>query len=496
MDRRNFLSAAGLGLAASTMQVPALAAAATLPATNRKGTAARRNEAFPKDFWWGAATAAYQLEGAVSEDGRKPSIWDTFSHTPGRVHNGENGDIACDHYHRFKEDVKLMADLGVKHYRFSLSWPRILPDGRGAVNEKGVDFYKRLVEELHRNGITPHATLYHWDLPQALQDRYRGWESREIVDDFADYATVAVQRLGDGIPNWITLNEIASFALIGYGVGTAGSHAPGIALSRPRDQYQVLHHALLAHGRGCQAIRAAAKGKCHVAIADNFIPAVPVIETPEHIEAARLAFTRSDWNIAITPLLTGKYDPFWLEQAGAEGPVIRQGDMELIHQKLDGLGYNSYTGSYVKASSKPAGFEFVPLFENYPKMGMPWLNHVPESIYWGIRMISDALGQKELPIFISENGCADSGPTDAPGEMQDIDRVMYLRSYMRQVQRAMNEGYPVVGYFPWSLMDNFEWAAGYGKRFGFIHVDYKTQKRTPKLSYRWYQETIRRNRIL
>jgi beta-glucosidase len=325
-----------------------------------------------------------------------------------------------------------------------------------------------------------------------LQDRYRGWESREVVNDFADYATQVAKRLGDRVTQWMTLNEILTFAMVGYGVKASAPHAPGLSLGRPKDRWQVVHHALLAHGRACQAIRAASPGPCSVAIAENFSPFVPVIETPEHIEAVRLAFTRTEANGAIiTPLLTGTYDPFWLAQQGAEAPEIRAGDMETIHQKLDGLGFNCYTGTYVRAASTPAGFELLPMFDGYPKMALPWLNFVPESIYWGIRMIKDALGQGQLPIFITENGCADAGPTDGGAEVQDIDRVMYLRSYLRQVQRAVDEGYTVVGYFPWSLMDNFEWAEGYAKRFGLVYVDYATQRRTPKLSYRWFQQVIR-----
>ena len=498
MDRRHFITTASLGIAANSVSATTLGAAPVAGASPDTGAhRVQGNAPFPATFWWGAATAAYQLEGAVAEDGRKPSIWDTFSHTAGKIVNGDTGDVACDHYHRYKDDVRLMADLGVRHYRFSIAWPRVIPDGRGSVNEKGVDFYKRLVDELLAHGITPHATLYHWDLPQALQDRYRGWESREVVDDFAAYATAVVKRLGDRVTHWMTLNEILTFTMVGYGVGAPAPHAPGRALGRPKDRWQVVHNALLAHGRGCQAIRAASPGPCTVAIAENYSSFVPVIETPEHIEAARLAFTRTEANGAIiTPLLTGQYDAFWLEQRGAEAPEIRAGDMETIHQPLDRLGFNCYTGSYVRAAATPAGFEVLPMFDGYPRMALPWLTFVPESIYWGIRLLRDALGNGTLPIFISENGCADSGPTGGASEAQDIDRVMYLRSYLRQVQRAVTEGYPVVGYFPWSLMDNFEWAEGYTKRFGMVHVDYATQKRTPKLSYRWFQQVIREHTVV
>ncbi len=494
MLRRNFLKATAIGVAAEGLQANLLGASSLLQAP---ADAPAPATGFPKTFWWGAATAAYQLEGAAALDGRKPSIWDTFSHTAGKVRNGDTGDVATDHYHRFKEDVKLMADLGVKHYRFSSSWSRVIPDGRGAVNDKGVDFYSRLVDELLAHGITPHCTLYHWDMPQALQDKYRGWESREVVDDFAAYATVMAKRLGDRITHWMTLNEVQTFTQVGYGINNPAPHAPGVALASEKDRWQLTHHALLAHGKACQAIRAAAPKKPFVAIAENFSPFIPVIETPEHIEATRLAFTRSYANGGIImPLLTGHYDSYWLQQRGANAPDVKAGDMELIHQPLDGLGFNCYTGTYVHAASNAAGYAEVPMFDKFPKMGTPWLNCIPESIYWGIRMIKDAVGQKTLPIYITENGCADSGPTQGQTEVQDIDRVMYLRAYVRQVQRAVAEGYKVVGYFPWSLLDNFEWADGYATRFGMVYVEYTTQKRTPKLSYRWYQQLIRTGNIV
>lgn len=489
MQRRSFLKATALGVAAEGLHAHVLGAA---PAVHGAAAIARSSPGFPKNFWWGAATAAYQLEGAAAEDGRKPSIWDTFSHTPGKVNKGDTGDVATDHYHRFKDDVRLMAELGVTHYRFSISWSRVIPDGRGAVNDTGVDFYSRLVDELLRNGITPHATLYHWDLPQALQDRYRGWESREVVADFGTYAALMARRLGDRVTHWMTINEILTFTQVGYGVGVPAPHAPGLALATEKERWQTSHHALLAHGTAVQAIRASAPVKPFIAAAENFNPFIPVIETPAHIEATRLAFTRTYANGGIiVPMLTGQYDPFWLQQRGANAPTIRDGDMALIHQPLDGLGFNCYTGAYVRAADTAAGFEEIPMFDKFPKMGTPWLNCVPESIYWGIRMVRDALGKRELPIFISENGCADSGPTSSTQAVQDIDRVMYLRAYLGQVRRAVTEGHNVVGYFPWSLLDNFEWADGYATRFGLVHVDYATQQRTPKLSYRWYQQVIR-----
>ncbi len=490
MQRRQFLKAAAATAAVQTVSARSVNAESL--AGVAQAAAPTRAPAFPKSFWWGAATAAYQLEGAANEDGRKPSIWDTFSHTKGKTVNGDTGDVACDHYHRFKEDVKLMADLGVKHYRFSIAWPRIIPDGRGTVNEKGLDFYKRLVDELLTHNITPHATLYHWDLPQALQDKYKGWQSREVADDFATYAGVVVKRLGDKITQWMTINEMQTMAYVGYGVKSPSGHAPGIALASNKERHQITHHTMLAHGKACQAIRAASPRPCKISIVENISPYIPVIETPEHINAAKLAFTRSETNGSIiVPLLTGAYDPFWMKAHAAEVPDMQPDDLKTIHQPIDSLGFNCYTGTYVRAADTPAGYVEIPMFDKFPKMGTAWMNCVPESIYWGIRMVRDALGKTALPIFIAENGCADSGPTPSDTQVQDVDRVMYLRAYLAQVARALHEGHKVVGYFPWSLLDNFEWDQGYSQRFGLVHVDYTTQKRTPKLSYDWYKQVIR-----
>lgn len=496
MNRRLFIQAAALGACAGGLAPGAEVSAAG--SSQPDPAPARGGPGFPRDFWWGAATAAYQLEGGAAADGRGPSIWDTFSHMEGKVAHGDTGDVACDHYHRYREDVRLMADLGVKHYRFSISWSRVMPEGRGKLNPKGLDFYRRLVDELLAAGIVPHATLYHWDLPQALQDRYAGWQSREIVQDFADYATAMAKNLGDRVRHWMTLNEVATFVhWCGYGIQRPGEHAPGVSLSRPKERWQVMHNALMAHGAACQALRAASPGQCNVSIAENFESFVPVMETQEHIAAARRAFTSTELNGAIiTPLLTGRYDPKWWAERGAEAPDVKAGDLELICQPLDSLGFNCYTGNYVRAADTPRGYDVLPWFDGYPKLNMPWLAFVPEAIYWGVRMIGDALGRRDLPIFISENGCADGNRADARGVVLDTDRIMYLRSYLRQVQRAMSDGCPVVGYFPWSLLDNFEWACGYEKRFGMVHVDYKTQKRTPKLSYGWYQQVIRHNSVL
>ena len=489
-SRRTFLS--------QSAGVATLLAAAGMPATVASAASHRRSrDAFPRDFCWGAATAAFQIEGATREDGRLPCVWDTFCRQPGATKNGDTGDVACDHYHRFADDVKLMSELGVKHYRFSIAWPRIVPEGRGAVNEKGVDFYSRLVDTLLQAGITPHATLFHWDSPQALEDRYGSWRSREIATDFADYCTHVVKRLGDRITNWMTINEIFCFTYLGYGVGKVPQHAPGTIVKSRQEVLQTVHHALLAHGLGCQAIRAATPKPAQVALVVNFDSYIPVIETPENIVAAQKAFVAEEHNgTVLVPALTGQYNEEALATLGADAPQVRDGDMQIIGQPLDVLGYNIYTGSYVRAADNARGYELLPLNRDYPQMHMPWLNLVPESLYWGVRMITEALGKKHLPILITENGCATDDEVSPTGEVFDLSRILYLRAYLHNMQRAIAEGFPVKGYFHWSLLDNFEWSWGYTRRFGITRVDYPTQQRTPKESFRWYQKVIQENRIL
>ncbi|MBD1996035.1 beta-glucosidase [Leptolyngbya sp. FACHB-541] len=451
---------------------------------------------FPDSFLWGSATASYQIEGAVKEDGRKPGVWDTFSAKWGRVIDRQTGAIACDHYHRYPEDVKLMADLGIKHYRFSIAWPRIIPDGRGAVNEAGVDFYRRLVDCLRDHGITPHATLFHWDSPQALEERYGSWRSREMARDYADYVTAVVTRLGDRITHWMTINEIPCFTHMGYGTKQP-PHAPGTVVKTWKEVWQTSHHALLAHGLGCQAIRAASPVACSVVLVDNPAVTVPVDESPANVAAAQKAFPTCGQNGGITfPALTGAYSPAMLEQLGDQAPDIQDGDLATIHQPLDAIGLNIYTGTYVRAADNPQGYELLSFPKSYPRLHMPWLHVVPDALYWGIRHVSETLCRADLPVLITENGCAAEDELTRQGEVLDCDRILYLREYLKAVHRAASENYPIRGYFVWSLMDNFEWAWGYSRRFGITYVDYKTQARIPKSSFNWYAECIRQNRVV
>ncbi|MGF1518265.1 MAG: GH1 family beta-glucosidase [Nodosilinea sp.] len=451
--------------------------------------------ALPSGFQWGVATSSYQIEGAAAERG--PSVWDVFSQTPGRVLNGDTGAIACDHCHRYRDDIALMAELGVRHYRFSISWPRILPSGRGAVNTAGLDFYSELVDTLLEFGITPHATLFHWDSPQALEAEYGSWRSRQMAQDFADYAAVVVKRLGDRITHWITLNEIFCFTHLGYGVGHAPEMAPGTVVKTAKEVWQTSHHALLAHGLGCQAIRAAAPQPCQVALVDNYLATVPLTDSPADIAAAQAAFPRTGTNGGILyPALTGEYSSQLLADLGENAPDIQPGDLEIIHQPLDALGFNCYTGVSVRAADNPNGFEILPFPQGYPRLHMPWLHLLPDSLYWGVRHISDTLHRPDLRVFISENGCAAQDELTPTGEVIDLDRIQYLQQYLRSAHRAAQEGYPLTGYFVWSFLDNFEWAYGYDRRFGITYIDYATQQRIPKASYHWYARCVAENRVV
>jgi beta-glucosidase len=486
VSRRNFakvVSATAMGASASSISSGSGVEAQTSSAA--AGTA----RTFPKGFLWGSATAAYQVEGAVKEDGRGPSIWDTFSHTPGKVANNANGDVADDHYHRYAEDVALMKALGVKAYRFSISWPRVFPSGNGSPNPKGLDFYNRLLDELKKNEIEPYATLYHWDLPQPLQDRVGGWESKDTAKAFADYAGYVAERLSDRVRHIFTINEFGAFIELGYRIGV---HAPGLKLP-PKRFNQTRHSAVLGHGLAVQAIRARAKPGTRVGLAENMTVCVPVLETPEHIAAAERA-TREVNAQYMTVIMEGKYTDAYLSSAGADAPVFTTEELKAIGSPLDFVGLNIYTPMYVRASTGTLGFEPVPHPQSFPHMASSWLYIGPEALYWGPRHVAKIWKAKE--IYITENGCSSSDVPAKDGIVYDTDRVMYLRNYLSQLQRATAEGVPVRGYFVWSLLDNFEWADGYGNRFGIHYVDYATQKRTPKLSAAFYKAVIAKNGIV
>jgi len=459
------------------------------PRTRGESIAAADPVTFPRGFLWGTATAAYQVEGAAAEDGRRPSVWDTFSHTPGKTANGATGDVANNHYHLYEGDVQLMKALGVKAYRFSIAWPRVLPDGDGQPNPKGFDFYNRLVDELLANDIQPFATLYHWDLPQSLQVRVGGWESRETSKAFAEYAGLVAKRLSDRVKHIFTINEFGAFVELGYRVGI---HAPGLQLPAGRFN-QTRHHAVLGHGLAVQAIRANAAANTKVGLAENMTICVPVIESKEHVGAAVRA-TREVNAPYMTVIQEGKYTDAYLANAGAAAPKFTPEDLTAISSPLDFVGINIYTPMYVRADSNPLGYATVPHPGSFPHMASPWLFIGPEALYWGPRHLANIWGTKE--IYITENGCSSSDIPAGDGRVYDTDRIMYLRNYLTQLQRATSDGVPVRGYFLWSLMDNFEWADGYTNRFGIHYVDYATQKRTPKLSADFYREVIARNAVL
>ncbi|MBV9789211.1 MAG: beta-glucosidase [Chloroflexi bacterium] len=446
---------------------------------------------FPDDFVWGTATAAYQIEGAVDEDGRAPSIWDTFSHTPGKTFNGDTGDVACDHYHRWEADIKLMQDLGLQAYRLSIAWPRILPQGTGQPNVQGLDFYDRLVDGLLAANITPFITLYHWDLPQALQDR-GGWANRETVDAFVEYADAVVGRLGDRVTHWITHNEPWCAGFLGHYMGV---HAPGI--TDLKTALQATHHLLLSHGRAVPVLRSARAG-AQVGITLNLSPSYPVSDSPADAEAAKRAdgfFNR--W--FLDPLYGRGYPEDMQELFGEALPQIEAHDLDIIATPTDFLGVNFYFPAVVRA----VGPEVNPLggeqrsadeaaAEGREITAMGWEVN-PD----GLRDLLVRLQHDYQPkaIYITENGAAFEDQV-VDGAVHDPRRSAYIQSHLEASHQALTSGVPLRGYFAWSLMDNFEWAYGYAKRFGLIYVDYGTQERILKDSALWYKRVIAENALV
>jgi beta-glucosidase len=444
--------------------------------------------AFDRDFVWGTATSSYQIEGAPKEDGKGPSIWDALCAVPGAIADASTGDVACDHYHRVKEDVQLMRRLGVDAYRFSISWPRVLPEGVGAVNQRGLAFYDRLVDRLLEAGIIPYITLYHWDFPLALHHR-GGWLNRDSAQWFADFATVIAERLSDRVTNWITINEPQCSVGLGY---SEGRHAPGLKLSN-RDVLLVGHHTLLAHGRAVQAIRAAAKTAPQIGWASVNHVQYPATQTPADIEAARAAYIAVDpkawfWSIAwfADAIHLGAYPEKAMAHFGKDAPVPQAGDMETISTPVDFLGLNIYSGT-PHARGEDGAPRAVPHPHGMAHTDMGWAV-APESLRWGPTFAAE---RYRVPIFITENGMANLDWLASDGAVHDHQRIDYLKRYLDQLEIAAGNGVPIRGYFEWSLLDNFEWAEGYTKRFGLVHVDFATGERTPKASFQWYADRIR-----
>jgi beta-glucosidase len=438
----------------------------------------------PSEFVWGVATSSYQIEGAHDVDGRLPSIWDTFCKLPGVIDNGDNGDVACDHYHRWREDFAIVKQLGADAYRFSIAWPRVIPTGSGAVNQKGLDFYSKLVDDLLEKGITPFVTLYHWDLPQALQDK-GGWPSRDTAYAFADYATTVVEALSDRVVNWTTLNEPLCSAWLGH---LAGVMAPGI--KDIRAAVPASFHLHLAHGLGVQAIRAAALLSPSVSIVNNLSPAVPASDRPEDVAAA----VRSDGHTNrwwLDPIFGRGYPEDMVRIYGVEPPV--QGDdLTTIAPQLDALGVNYYFREVVRDNPEGDGPRVaVVRVPGAVETAMDW-----EVYPQGLEDILVRVAEDYAPpqIYVTENGSAWIDEVAADGSIDDPGRTDYLRTHLEACAGAIGRGAPIAGYFAWSLLDNFEWAYGYDKRFGLVHVDYETQKRTIKGSGRFYADAIAQHR--
>jgi beta-glucosidase len=485
VSRRKFLGVSAGGLAV---------AGAAHAASKGTGSAGGKHGAggpFPKDFVWGAATASYQVEGAAAEDGKGPSVWDVFCKRKGAIFEGDTGDVACDHYHRYKEDVALMKALGVRSYRFSVSWPRVLPNGVGAVNEKGVDFYKRLLDELGKNDIEPFCTIFHWDYPEALYKK-GGWLKRESADWFAEYTTLLADRFSDRIKVWATYNEPQCF--IGLGL-LDGAHAPGDKLKF--SEYLVAaHNAMRAHAKSVQALRARVRDPkaSKIGLVLGTQVSMPASDQPGDIEAARTAIFsvgRSQWNNAwwTDPVLLGRYPEDGIAAAGKDMPKLKPSDLEEMKQPLDFLGLNIYKGDTFRrgADGKP---EKIPLPSGYPRAGSDWEPITPACMYWGPKYFYD---RYKLPMSITENGLATRDQLFLDGKVHDPQRIDYMHRYLAELARAIKDGVPVTGYYAWSLLDNFEWADGYKQRFGLVYVDYVNQKRIRKDSFDWYKKLIATN---
>lgn len=443
---------------------------------------------FRKDFVWGAATASYQIEGAAYEDGKGPNIWDMYCKEPDTIFEQHNGDVACDHYHRMEEDVELMASLGLKAYRFSVSWSRIIPEGTGKINQKGIDFYNRLIDLLTEKNIVPYMTLYHWDLPYALHLK-GGWLNPEIADWFGAYTDVIMKNFGDRVHNFITLNEPQVFVGCGY---RDGSHAPGYKLGT-RELLIVGHNVLRAHGKAVESIRKAAGNSAKIGISMATTPKCPYTEadaetaSKEYFRADKDNFVYNDayW---LDPICTGKYNENILKECGDILPVITKEDMELIGQSIDFIAANIYSGNFITTNENGEALN-VKQKVGHPRTAFDW-PIVPESLYWGPRFFCE---RYKLPYFISENGMSAHDVVSLDGKVHDPNREDYMHRYLLNYKKAADEGYDVRGYFAWSLMDNFEWTKGYDERFGMIYVDYETLERTFKDSAFFYKKVIETN---
>ncbi len=445
---------------------------------------------FKQGFIWGAATASYQIEGAYQEDGKGLSIWDRFSHEEGKVYGGHTGDVACDHYHRYAQDAALLKELGIPAYRFSLCWPRLLPDGVGRVEQRGVDFYDRLIDELLKNGVRPFVTLFHWDYPCALQAR-GAWQNPDSPKWFAEYAQLCAQRFGDRVKDFFTFNEPQCFLGLGY---VKGEHAPGYRMP-PSGTIPMSHHVMVAHGMAVDALRAYAPG-VRVGYAPCGNPRIPATDSPADVEAARKAYfaVPSDpygwqWNVSwfSDPVMLGRYPEDGLRLYGLYLPAGWEKDLDAMRRPLDYYAQNIYNGPVVRAAQNDAGYEEVPYPEGYPRTAIGW-PVTPEALYWGPRFLYE---RYQTPFIITENGMSAHDVVSVDGAVHDPNRQDFMQRYLRAYRRAAEDGVDGMGYVAWSLMVHYEWAYGYSERFGLVYVDYQTQERIVKDSARWYSRVIR-----
>ncbi len=444
---------------------------------------------FPSKFVWGAAAASYQIEGAAEEDGKGLSVWDMMSRQPGRIWSGNTGDVACDHYHRYEDDVRLMAEIGLKAYRLSISWPRILPRGINKINLEGIAFYDKLVDQLLENNVEPWITLFHWDYPYELYCK-GGWLNPDSPDWFSEYTRIVVDKLSDRVSHWMTQNEPQCYIGLGHQIG---NHAPGLKLGFS-DVLLAAHHTLLAHGKAVKIIRTHAKSKPFIGAAPVGIVKIPCSELPDDIEAARKAMfsikNKDCWNNTwfADPMIKGCYPDDGMELFRQEMPKIGDRDMETICQPLDFYGANIYHGQYIRAR-QDGTIEIPPSPEGPALTTMEW-EVTPEALYWGPRFLYE---RYKLPIVVTENGMANTDWIHVDGKVHDPQRIDFLTRYLREYLRAIDDGVKAEGYFLWSIMDNFEWDLGYKQRFGIVYVDYPTGKRTLKDSAYWYKDVIASN---
>ena len=444
---------------------------------------------FPENFRFGAATSSLQVEGSPLADGAGMTSWGVLAASPGGIKDGSNFDVACDFYHRYPADIALMKEMGIEMFRFSINWARIFPDGYGRYNAKGMDFYKRLSEELLKNDITPFVTLHHWEVPQTLEEKFGGWRSKETSKYFGQFAEKVGGELSGMVKHYFTVNEISNFTDACY--NTEGGYFPPAVKCDKKTERQSVHNALLGHGLAVQALRRTSSADTEIGLAENPDVFIPAIETPENIEACKRAF-RSANAAKLTAICEGAYPEEYLREMGSDAPDFTDEEMRIIASPLDFLGLNIYLGGYLLAGAGASGHP-LPWPEGFPVTQMAWGRVTPEALYWGLRECCELWHPPKF--YITENGCA-TADSVLNGKVYDTERIMFLRAYMQNMLRAHREGIDLAGYFAWSLLDNFEWREGLSRRFGLVRVDYETQERTLKLSGEFYKEMIRTRKLV